>query len=89
MGKLFKGMMALFDWLLMDPNVQINGIIFIEDMTGFNLKHSMTIYNTENTKKMMSLFQVVLDRDIYSHEPNVRKQTLSCAGADPEGSLAV
>ena len=51
-------MIAVFDWVLMDVNAQVNGIIAIEDMTGFNLRHSMAIYNTENTKKFMAIYQV-------------------------------
>lgn len=56
-NKIFKAMTAVFDWLLMDPNVQVNGIIAIEDMTGFSLKHSMELYTTENTKACMEIWQ--------------------------------
>ena len=53
-------MIAVFDWVLMDPNTQINGIVAIEDMTGFNIRHSMALYTTENTKKFLAIYQVCL-----------------------------
>ena len=62
-------MIAVFDWVLMDVNAQVNGIVAIEDMTGFNLRHSMAIYNTENTKKFMAIYQVnyiILSRQTYT-----------------------
>lgn len=59
-NKIFKAMVGLCDWVLMDPNAQVNGIIAIEDMSGFNLKHSMTLYTTENTKRWIEIYQVVI-----------------------------
>ena len=70
-------MIAIFDWLLMDVNAQINGIVAIEDMTGFNLRHSMQIYNTENSKKFMAIYQVN-----YMMVLNAR-ETLSSEGCEP------
>ena len=54
-------MLAIFDWVMMDVNAQINGIVAIEDMTGFNLRHSIQLYNTENSKKCLAIFQVNYD----------------------------
>lgn len=56
-NKIFKAMVCVFDWILMNVNTQVNGIVFIEDMSGFNLKHTMTLYTTETNKKFMSIFQ--------------------------------
>ena len=56
-NKIFKAMVGLSDWLLMDPNVQVNGIVAIEDMTAFSIKHSMELYTTDNTKKWLALWQ--------------------------------
>ena len=62
-------MLAIFDWVMMDVNAQINGIVAIEDMTSFNLRHSMQLYNTENSKKCLAIYQVnnnITSRHTYS-----------------------
>lgn len=56
-SKIFKAMICVFDWILMNVNAQVNGIIAIEDMTGFSIKHTMTLYTTENSKKFLAIYQ--------------------------------
>ena len=60
-NKIFKAMICVFDWILMNVNAQVNGIIAIEDMTGFSIKHTMTLYTTENSKKFLAIYQVKCD----------------------------
>ena len=48
----------------MDPNAQVNGIVAIEDMTGFSIKHTMSLYTPENSKKFTAIYQVVAYNDI-------------------------
>lgn len=56
-NKIFKAMIGVFDWILMDPNAQVNGIVAIEDMTGFSIKHTMSLYTPENSKKFTAIYQ--------------------------------
>ena len=57
-NKIFKALICLFDWILMNVNAQVNGIMFVEDMTGFSIKHSMKLYTTEVCKKFTAIYQV-------------------------------
>ena len=40
----------------LNENVQVNGFVFIADMTGYTMKH-MTRIKTEDMKKMSSMWQ--------------------------------
>ncbi len=44
-------------WMCRDEEVQVNGIIYLMDLTGFNMKHQ-AFWNLEDMKIMMNLYQV-------------------------------
>lgn len=56
---VMRANLALFDYVLLDENVQVNGLTFIIDMTGFS-RHHFVSTGVENTRKCMIVTQRAL-----------------------------
>ncbi|KAK3579210.1 hypothetical protein CHS0354_022755 [Potamilus streckersoni] len=56
---VMRANLALFDYLLLDENIQVNGLVFIVDLTGFTRQHFMAT-GVENSKKCMLVTQKAL-----------------------------
>ncbi|KAL3860718.1 hypothetical protein ACJMK2_010803 [Sinanodonta woodiana] len=56
---VMRANLALFDYLLLDENIQVNGFVFIVDLTGFTRQHFMAT-GVENSKKCMLVTQKAL-----------------------------
>lgn len=54
---VMRANLALFDYVLLDENIQVNGLVFIIDMSGFTRQHFLSS-GMENTKKCMVVTQV-------------------------------
>lgn len=54
---VMRANLALFDYILLDENIQVNGLVFVIDMTGFS-RHHFVSTGMENTKKCMVVTQV-------------------------------
>ena len=54
---VMRANLALFDYVLLDENIQVNGLVFVIDLTGFSRQHFMSS-GVENTKKCMIVTQV-------------------------------
>lgn len=56
---VMRANLALFDYILLDENIQVNGLVFVIDMTGFS-RHHFVSTGMENTKKCMVVTQKAL-----------------------------
>ncbi|XP_045191451.1 alpha-tocopherol transfer protein-like [Mercenaria mercenaria] len=56
---VMRANLALFDYILLDENIQVNGLVFVIDMTGFS-RHHFVSTGMENTKKCMIVTQKAL-----------------------------
>lgn len=56
---VMRANLALFDYILLDENIQVNGLVFVIDMTGFS-RHHFVSTGVENTKKCMIVTQKAL-----------------------------
>ena len=54
---VMRANLALFDYILLDEDIQVNGLVFVIDMTGFS-RHHFVSTGMENTKKCMIVTQV-------------------------------
>ncbi|KAK3591366.1 hypothetical protein CHS0354_040328 [Potamilus streckersoni] len=52
---LFRTAVCILDWLLMNEQTQVNGIVFISDQSGFKSEQS-SVYSFYNLKKAMECF---------------------------------
>ncbi|WAR12318.1 TTPAL-like protein [Mya arenaria] len=56
---VMRANLALFDYILLDENIQVNGLVFIIDLTGFS-RHHFVSTGVENTRKCMIVTQKAL-----------------------------
>ena len=56
---VMRANLALFDYLLLDENIQVNGLVFVIDLTGFT-RHHFVSSGVDNTRKCMLVTQVRL-----------------------------
>lgn len=56
---VMRANLALFDYILLDEDIQVNGLVFVIDMTGFS-RHHFVSTGMENTKKCMIVTQKAL-----------------------------
>ena len=56
---VMRANLALFDYILLDENIQVNGLVFMIDLTGFS-RHHFLATGMENTKRCMIVTQVSL-----------------------------
>ncbi|KAL4234455.1 hypothetical protein ACF0H5_006101 [Mactra antiquata] len=56
---VMRANLALFDYILLDENIQVNGLVFVIDMTGFS-RHHFVSTGMENTRKCMTVTQKAL-----------------------------
>ena len=55
--EVMRANLAMFDYILLEENIQVNGMVFIIDMTGFT-RHHFTSTGMDNTRKIMLVTQV-------------------------------
>ena len=54
---VMRANLALFDYILLDENIQVNGLVFVIDLTGFT-RHHFVSSGVDNTRKCMLVTQV-------------------------------
>ena len=52
-----KAVFGVYMWLMLDENTQVNGIIYLMDFTGFEMKQ-MLFFGLDDMKKMTKMWQV-------------------------------
>ena len=53
---VMRANLALFDYILLDENIQVNGLVFVIDLTGFT-RHHFVSSGVDNTRKCMQVTQ--------------------------------
>lgn len=56
---VMRANLALFDYILLDENIQVNGLVFVIDLTGFT-RHHFVSSGVDNTRKCMLVTQKAL-----------------------------
>ena len=55
---IFKSLITLYDWLMQDERVQVNGLVYISDFTSLTMQKFTSLFNAEKQKDAMSYFEV-------------------------------
>ena len=53
---VMRANLALFDYIVLDENIQVNGLVFVIDLTGFT-RHHFVSSGVDNTRKCMQVTQ--------------------------------
>ena len=56
---LMKAQMAILHLIMRDENTNVNGVVYLLDMTGLEVKHQL-YWTLEDIKRNMHIFQVKL-----------------------------
>ena len=56
-SQVMKAVFGVYMWLMLDENTQVNGIIYLMDFTGFEMKQ-MLFFGLDDMKKMTKMWQV-------------------------------
>ena len=56
---MMRAQMAIFHLIMRDENTNVNGLVYLLDMTGLEVKHQL-FWTLEDIKRNMHLFQVKL-----------------------------
>ncbi|XP_045179417.2 alpha-tocopherol transfer protein-like [Mercenaria mercenaria] len=57
---IYKASFLVYDWLLLDEKVQVNGMIVVVDYTDFSLQQMMATTNADISRKSTPLYQKAL-----------------------------
>ena len=58
LDNFFKAMCLVLEWMNVDENVQVNGLLNFIDDSGFSMSHGMAIWSRDNIKRMVQFYQV-------------------------------
>lgn len=64
-SNVYKAAALLCDWMNRDENMQVNGVVFVVDLTGLSMSKMTAVWNPEFEKKMSEFFQVIMSYDPY------------------------
>ena len=57
LANVYKAILLLYEWLIRDENVQVNGIKYFVDYTGITLAMA-TLFSDDDQKVLLNFFQV-------------------------------
>lgn len=58
LATFYKALSTMYDWMLTDENVQVNGIVIISDFAGLTLETFRTLLETDVLKDFLTYLEV-------------------------------